>query len=141
MKTHRIRLAGPWEARLLDEECQPGGDIVRCQLPYSVPVSQSRCGVLLLRGFHRPTGIDSSTVLRIVLKANTQPHEVRINNRPITTGERDGVSPSVHDTEFREYVFDITHSNETFNQLSVGFRTSDAADPVTLETAWLEILE
>ena len=138
MTAHRIRLAGPWEARQLNDQKQPIGDLANCQLPYTVMPAQNPSGVLLLRGFHRPTGIDQNTILRIILKANRRPHEVRING--ITSEVRPASSSStiLNDTH-SEYSVDITHAIAAFNQLGVSFQINAAETSATLETAWLEI--
>lgn len=139
MKAHRIRLAGPWEAQQLDQELQPVGDVVKCQLPYTVMPSQTPSGVFLLRGFHRPTGIEQNTVLRIILKANQQPHEARINSTPADVSEVSRIGTTNLSDNRSEYSIDITRSIAAFNQLSVSFLVSTAEIPATLETAWLEI--
>lgn len=139
MKTHRIRLAGPWQTQQLDNKLQPVGDKVSCQLPYSILASQGLSGVLLLRGFHRPTGIEQNTVLRIILKANQQPHEVCINSNPADVSEVSRSGTANLNDNHGEYSIDITRSIAAFNQLSLSFRVSTTEVPATLETAWLEI--
>jgi hypothetical protein len=139
MKAHRIRLAGPWEAQLLNDESQPVGGMLDSRLPYSMFPSPEQTGVRLQRGFHRPTGIDPNSVLRIILKANQKPHEVRINSTPaeVRTASDDGTT-NLNDTH-GEFSIDITHSIAAFNQLSVIFQAGSSEMPATLETAWLEI--
>ncbi len=139
MKAHRIRLAGPWEAQQLDNELQPVGDMVNCQLPYTLTPSENPSGVLLLRGFHCPTGIDQNTILRIVLKANQQPQEVRTNGNPAEVCEASCIGTTNLNDANREFSIDITHSIAAFNQLSVIFQVSTTEIPATLQTAWLEI--
>ena len=141
MTIHRIRLAGPWESQSLDEQLQPVGEISRCQLPFTVPASLHRQGVLLVRGFHRPTGIESATVLRIVLKAVACPALVQMNGEEIVPGVRNGTNTLKQDTAEGEYLFEITRLIQPFNHLSVRFITNSAEALATLETVWLEIQE
>ena len=139
MSTHRIRLAGPWEVQPLGAELNPVGDTANCQLPYTAVPTETPAGVVLRRGFHRPTGIDQNSILRIILKANQQPLDVRINNTPAEVCE------PVHNNEtnlidpIREYSIDITRSIAAFNQLSVILQNSKTESPAGLENAWLEI--
>lgn len=139
MKAHRIRLVGPWEAQQLDHELQPIGDLITCRLPYTVVPAQNPSGVLLLRGFHRPTGIGQNTILRIILKANQQPHEVRMNNIPAKIYETNRIGTANLNDTHGEFAIDITRSIAEFNQLSVIFQISTTETPATLDTAWLEI--
>lgn len=139
MKAHRIRLAGPWDAQQLDDKFQPVGDVVNCQLPYSATPSQNPSGVLLLRGFHCPTGIDQSTILRIILKANQQPHEVCINSNPAEVCEASRIGNTNLNDAHSEFSIDITQSIAAFNQLSVSFTISTTELPATLDHVWLEI--
>ncbi len=139
MKAHRIRLVGPWEARQLDNNLQPIGDVINCQLPYSVMPQQNPSGVLLLRGFHCPTGIDQNTILRIILKANQQPHEVRMNSMPAEVIEATRIGNTGLNETHREFSIDITPSIAAFNHLIVIFQVSRTEIPASLETAWLEI--
>jgi hypothetical protein len=130
MKNHRIRLAGPWEAQFIGDDGQPVGEAIRCQLPFSLPESQRTSGVLLTRGFHCPTGINDTTILRIVLQASESPNAVRINGTDIT-------EYAVHPDS--EFAFEVTDRIEAFNQLSVLFRSTECESPAALSTAWLEI--
>lgn len=130
MKTHRIRLAGPWDSHLVADDGQPVSEVIRCQLPFTLPESQQESGVLLTRGFHCPTGIDDATILRIVLQANRSPNAVRINGIEISE------CPPRLDAEFS---FDITGRIEAFNQLSVLFMATTSECGAVLNTAWLEI--
>lgn len=144
MKAHRIRLAGPWEAQLLDDEMQPVGGVFNCRLPFvmlpnAMLSSQYATGVLLLRGFHRPTGIDKNSVLRIILKANQRPHEVRINSTPVEVSEASHVGTTNLDDSHHEFSIDITQTIDAFNKLSVNFQIKTPEMPATLESAWLEI--
>ena len=139
MKAHRIRLAGPWEAQLLDDALQPVGGVVDSRLPYSVSKSPNQSGVLLLRGFHRPTGIDQNSVLRIVLKANLRPHEVRLNSTPVEVSEASHFGTTNLDDTHDEFSIDITQTIDAFNKLSVSFQIKTPEMPATLESAWLEI--
>jgi len=130
MKNHRIRLAGPWESQSINEQQNPDGEVIRCQLPFTLPESQRKSGVLLTRGFHCPTGIDQSTTLRIVLQASESPNAVRINGTDLTTGA------ACLDAEF---AFDVTGRIAAFNQLSVLLKSTECELPTSLHTAWLEI--
>ncbi|MBC7965889.1 MAG: hypothetical protein H7Z17_08185 [Fuerstia sp.] len=130
MRTHRIRLAGPWESHCIGNDGQVVGEAVRCQLPFTVPDAQRESAVLLTRGFHCPTGIDDTTTLRIVLQATESPNAVRINGTDIAE------CPVRLDGEF---AFDITGRIEAFNQLSVLFKSAECEPSAVLNTAWLEI--
>jgi hypothetical protein len=130
MPSHRIRLAGPWELRLIDAHQQPDGDSVRCQLPFNLSESRHATGVRLTRGFHHPTGVDDTTKLRIVLQSTDRPLAVRVNGKGIDEcgGTFDG-----------EYVFDITGRIAAFNELSVFLESANPESAATLKTVWLEI--
>ena len=132
MATHRIRLVGPWESQTVDDQSQPVGEVVRCQLPFAVPEACHATGILLMRGFHRPTGIDGSTTLSIVLKGREKPQEVRLNGAVISE------STTAIDNEF---AYDVTSLVESFNRLSVLFAQHSAVTQTALETAWLQILD
>ena len=130
MKTHRIRLAGPWDSQLTDDDGQPVGEVIRCQLPFTLPDTQRESAILLTRGFHCPTGIDDTTTLRIVLQATESPNAVRINGTDIAE------CPARLNAEF---AFDITGRVAAFNQLSVLFKSAEYEPSAALNMAWLEI--
>lgn len=130
MNIHRIRLAGPWESQFIGDSGQPVGEVIRCQLPFSLPESQSQSGVLLTRGFHCPTGIDETTRLRIVLQASECRIVVQINGTNIVE------CPARLDAEI---AFEITGTLAEFNQLSVLIKTAESETRPALNTAWLEI--
>lgn len=130
MATHRIRLVGPWESQTVDDESQPVGDVVRCQLPFELAEAHHGGGILLMRGFHRPTGINDLTMLRIVLKGTEKPKEIRLNGAAI---------PESTTTMDNEFAYDIASLVESFNRLSVLFGQDTVDTCTTLETAWLEI--
>ena len=130
MKKHRIRLAGPWESQSVDDQQQPVGETIRCQLPFTLQESLRETGVLLTRGFHCPTGIDHSTQLRIVLQASERPDVVRINGTEIAA------CAARQDAEF---AFEVTGRIAAFNQLSVLLRSTGFESAAALHTAWLEI--
>ena len=130
MKNHRIRLAGPWESQSIGDDGQPVGEVIRCQLPFTLPGPEYESGVLLTRGFHRPTGIDDTTTLRIVLQASECPDAVRINGTDIAE-----CAASVD----AEFAFEVTGRIVEFNLLSVLFKSTEAESPPALNTAWLEI--
>ena len=131
MKNHRIRLAGPWASQFIGDDGQPVGEVIRCQLPFTLPESQRESGVLLTRGFHCPTGIDDTTTLRIVVQASESPSAVRINGTDIA-------ECAVHPDS--EFAFEVTGRIEAFNQLSVLFKSAEGDPTAALNTAWLEIL-
>ena len=130
MPNHRIRLAGPWESQSIDENQRPVGESIRAQLPFALSKSQNQSGIQLTRGFHRPTGIDNQTTLRIVLQASASPFLVQLNGSRIAECDSESAG---------EYVFSLGESINDFNQLSVLFATPDTNSAVTLNTAWLEI--
>lgn len=130
MPTHRIRLAGPWELQTLDDQSRPVGEAVRSQLPFELRQQQHKFGVLLIRGFHRPTGIDEATRLRIAMKTNANLIAVRINSKLVT----------VQIAEFQDEVTcEITDVIQEFNQLSVQICPDASGADSTLEAVWLEI--
>ena len=131
MRNHRIRQAGPWEAQLIETDGQPDGEVIRCQLPFTLSESRGAAGVLLNRGFHCPTGIDGTTTLRIVLQVSEMPHTVLINGTNIVE------CAASLDAEF---AFDVTGRLTEFNLLSVLCRSSNHESPATLNIVWLEIL-
>ncbi len=132
MKKHRIRLAGPWESQFIGTDGQPDDEVIRCELPFTLPESQRESGVLLTRRFHRPTGIDDTTILRIVLQSSERPAAVRLNGTDIAECR---ARPDA------EFAFEITGQMAEFNLLGVLLRPAESAAPTTLNTAWLEIQE
>jgi len=130
MKNHRIRLAGPWESQFIGEDGKPVGEVNRCGLPFAMPESQRKSGVLLTRGFHCPTGIDDKTRLRIIVQASERPVALRINGTEIAE------CPAGSDVEF---AFEVTGQMAEFNQLGVLLGSVGCELPMTLSTVWLEI--
>lgn len=131
MFKHRIRLAGPWDFRTLDVQLMPRGEATTCRLPVTLTDFKNTSGTRLLRGFHKPTGVDDNTSLRIVIQATAAPQVVMINEQQIyeCAAEIDG-----------EYVFDITTCIKAFNLLGIEFTPGRHISPPTLKNVWLEIL-
>jgi len=130
MPNHRIRLAGPWESQSIDGNQHPVGKLIRTQLPFTLSKTQHQSGIQLTRGFHRPTGIDDQTKLRIVLQASSSPFMVQLNGSRIAECDSESAG---------EHVFPLGESMDDFNQLSVLFAAPNPNAAVTLDTAWLEI--
>ncbi len=128
--SHRIRLAGPWEWCGIGDPQEPLIKKTGCQLPFTLAEDLCDAGVMLMRRFHRPTGIDDTTKMRIVLVASVQPTDVQLNGKTL---------PACESTDESEYCFDLTGRAEPFNQLSILLmpQTDTAA---TLHAVWLEIL-
>ena len=126
---HRIRLAGPWEWQVIGSPQQSTREAARCQLPFTLSGDQRESGVVLTRRFHRPTGINDATTLRIVLQASRKPVDVQLNGKSL---------PGSESSVAAEYCFNLTGRVEPFNQLSVLLLPQTDAS-ATLQSAWLEI--
>ena len=131
MSKHRIRLAGPWDFQTVDSSLEPRGETIKCRLPIVLEDLTNEIGILLQRGFHRPTNINSKT-LRLVIKANMPPRAVLINDVPIPEC---AVEPE------SEYAFDITTHVMPFNLVCILLKVEDYQTSPMLNNVWLEILE
>jgi len=120
VSVHSIRLAGPWET------IQDRAESQRVTLPYSVPDGVD--SIILRRRFHRPSGLENDSLVRIVLTTIGALSHVTINDRRIelTPGAQDDRS-----------VFDITDQLNNFNCLEVTI----GQDVRELRSAVLEIFE
>jgi hypothetical protein len=141
MNPHRIRLAGPWE--WCNSSSQSPGDRQTCQLPFSSSADNGdhpgACGSLLLsRRFHCPTGIDSTTVVKIALEVQAGNAEAKLNGVPLEAEvEADDIQQDAK--SIRIVRFSVSGALRPFNELQVFL--SRAADGVaaTLVSAYLEI--
>ncbi len=115
MSIHSIRLAGPWELQA------GSADPVRVQLPSDVPSNGQ-----LIRKFHRPSGLDDGTEVRVELAANGAQLIVKLNDQVLSP-----VSES-------PLQFDITSQLQSFNSLCM--RAADG-EALVLQSAVLLIVE
>ena len=76
MPVHSIRLAGPWE-EVSPENAAPA----KTQLPYTLP--EDAASVVLCRRFHRPSGLNSSSRVRISVKASRILSEITVNDQRV----------------------------------------------------------
>ena len=128
---HRIRLAGPWESQAVAPLTQCANEPDRLQLPFSLTKDQRDAGLIFIRRFHRPTGIDESTELRIICHASEKPSDLQLNGQSLADRlVSDG----------REFCCEVTGFLKSFNQLSVMFPARSDAD-LTMECVWLEIAD
>jgi len=115
MSVHLIRLAGPWELQA------EAADPVRVKLPSKVPANG-----WLSRKFHRPSGLDHGSVVRVELNTDGIRLIVKLNGREL--------SP----TSESPLQFDITSLLQAFNSLRV---QADGVDESVLQSVVLQIIE
>jgi hypothetical protein len=82
---HRIRLIGPWELERRDGS-------VRVHLPrdWAEVTGDGTTELRLSRRFHRPTRLDSSTQIFIVMPDAWNVRALTLNGRPIESGSQTG---------------------------------------------------
>ena len=123
---HEIRLAGPWEFTVT------GGDTVRCQLPFDCEQHATHNGFTLQRRFHRPSGLESTDKLYIVITADQPLHNIRLNDHPVTAASTTQQQASPPTT------FEITDHIQEFNLLEVPALAGEPL-PGTIEAVMLRI--
>ena len=124
---HRIRLAGPWERRILDgQETAATPILARVRMPLSVAEDLGpdfRGSVEYCRYFNRPTGIDESTRLNLVLED--------VRGMAIMVQLNDNVLLE-HAENLSQQVLDIRAVLKSRNKLCIGLTTAaeggDAGD-------------
>ena len=87
---HVIRLHGPWTAEITD---RGPAESRRVHLPrdWSALGEMARsAGVVLVRRFHRPTGLDATTRVRLAIPAAWPVGGITINNESLGAGEIEG---------------------------------------------------
>ncbi|MEZ6122184.1 MAG: hypothetical protein R3C49_03285 [Planctomycetaceae bacterium] len=143
---HQIRLAGPWEVLLRE------GDWQRCSLPFTPEPDRSACtsgseiaagpGIQLRRKFHRPTGINSRTILLIEVTADIGVPFVQVNDQLVAASN---TQPSEDATDKQPVNnvssrFPVTDLIQPFNSLQFEIPEASAVS-VTVYAARLLICE
>jgi len=123
---HEIRLAGPWEMSAV------GRGTVRCQLPFDSEQHSVQDGFTLQRKFHRPSGLESTDKLQIVITANQPLHNMRLNDNPIAAAS------TSQNQSLPSSVFDIKDHIQEFNLLEI-LAVTDEPFPSRIETVVLRI--
>ncbi len=98
---HDIRLAGPWEFSADD-----GSTWERCILPFDVAsLSEMSDGAIvrIRRKFHRPSDLEPTSIVSIIVVADRDVPEIALNDCDISvsTVERDPQQSSSVDCHFR----------------------------------------
>ena len=139
MSSHRIRLAGPWEWQAVAEGEQVSDvrEPQTCRLPFPAglgsPVSG---GILLRRGFHRPTGIAAGTSVVIVVEVVNCVPEVWLNGQILSCTSGNGAAGMP-----QPWRFDVSELMKSFNELRVRLMPAGSDSQPSLHAAALEIRE
>jgi hypothetical protein len=143
MGLHRIRLAAPWEFRLLTAEADAPSST--CKLPLALsdlsavePVSDSDT-IVLTRKFHRPSGLDESTrvFIGIELDEGDSPNSLKtvlLNKEALSFPEDRSGSDGV-------LQIDVSGRLLPFNVLQLQFPVAAGHTPVRLISVNLLIEE
>ena len=118
---HIIRLRGPWTYRVLEQEQQGRIDIE--QLNEILPTATGQ--IELERRFHRPTGLDDSTAVELVIGPTAHAREVQLNDVSLSIPPAAG-----------ELRFDVTSLLELNNVLRI---VVDGTEAVQFNAVRLEI--
>ncbi|MEZ6061290.1 MAG: hypothetical protein R3C19_13180 [Planctomycetaceae bacterium] len=111
---HEIRLAGPWEFTRAESPDSPQ----RCTLPIAVDEARQAPGaVTLTRRFHRPTGLDAGSQVRIAVDFRGDTPLVAVNGVLL-----DMCECSVPASETQQAEFNITGALRDFNTLTIDVR-------------------
>ncbi len=127
---HEIRLAGPWDIRHADANTWEKTTLPVTSESPSTPVT-------LRRKFHRPTGLEPSTQLRLRVVAN-QPHGLTatLNGETLTFA-----LPTDTDTgDTVDAIADITQQTTQFNDLQISLAEAQQVANSILEVK-LQIIE
>jgi hypothetical protein len=111
---HDIRLAGPWEYSVDD-----GSTWDRCTLPFD---ASSHCGtpgettVRLRRRFHRPSGLDQSSAVSIIVLADAKVAQIGLNDHGIVATTVEGDAEQTNSVTSH---FHVSKLLDEFNTLQV----------------------
>ena len=122
MTVHTIRLAGPWERHMADTE------LVRVSLPCHVSADDHAC--ILIRKFHRPSGLSDECDVSLVFTTDNDSLELRLNDQPVSDPRIVRTGPWFRVT------FSVAPLLKSFNALSVQ-RSNDRS--LTLQSAVIQI--
>ncbi len=146
MALHRIRLAAPWEVRLVTPlVAETDGASSTCKLPFALndvgvnePVSDSDT-IVLTRKFHRPSGLVESTRVFIGIElddvgSSTSLKTVLLNKVALSfSDDRSGANGVPH--------IDVSGRLLAFNVLQLQFPVTAGHTPVRLISVSLLIEE
>ena len=146
MGLHRIRLAAPWEVRLVTSlVAETDATSSTCKLPFALsdvgviePVSDSDT-IVLTRKFHRPSGLDESTRVLIEIEldnvgSSESLKTVLLNKAALSfSGDRSGANGVLH--------VDVSGRLLAFNVLQLQFPVAASHTPVHLISVNLLIEE
>ncbi|MCX7397060.1 MAG: hypothetical protein NT138_05200 [Planctomycetales bacterium] len=146
MGLHRIRLAAPWEVRLVTSlVAETDATSSTCKLPFALsdvgviePVSDSDT-IVLTRKFHRPSGLDESTRVLIGIEldnvgSSESLKTVLLNKAALSfSGDRSGANGVLH--------VDVSGRLLAFNVLQLQFPVAASHTPVHLISVNLLIEE
>jgi len=131
---HEIRLAGPWEFSI-DE----GSTWSRCSLPFDAASQCETTGetsVRIRRRFHRPSGLEQSSIVSIIVVANGAVTQFTLNDCEVvaTTIARDAVK-----SDFITNHFHVSELLNDFNTLHVTFAVDEPGQTSAVDAALLRI--
>jgi hypothetical protein len=146
MGLHRIRLAAPWEVRLVTSlVAETDATSSTCKLPFALsdvgviePFSDSDT-IVLTRKFHRPSGLDESTRVLIGIEldnvgSSESLKTVLLNKAALSfSGDRSGANGVLH--------VDVSGRLLAFNVLQLQFPVAASHTPVHLISVNLLIEE
>lgn len=153
MTGHRIRLAGPWEFRPdhLDDRGDGAGNVNRVQLPFRLPPVTHGSRSIVIRGFHRPTGLEPATqvILQLQVRVPTEAAlasiEIRLNDVPVAPVRPDRQTEALTEREsgLVRWSIELTPLLRSFNVLHfIASETLNGeAGLIELVSAELEIIE
>ncbi|MEO2018700.1 MAG: hypothetical protein ABGZ53_30485 [Fuerstiella sp.] len=133
---HEIRLAGPWEFSADD-----GLTWGRCILPFDVAsLTEMSAGtvVRIRRKFHRPSGLEPSSVVSIVVMADRDVAEIALNDGGIA------VNTVEHDAQLSSLVashFKVGELLNEFNTLQISLAVEPRDTVSRIDSTRLRIVD
>ena len=111
---HDIRLAGPWEFSEANST-----DWNRCQLPWTAPDASN--SYVIRRKFHRPTGLDNTSTLSLLIEASGSLTQIALNSEPISRAKTSVslASPEQATIALVQYEFEVTTRVSEFNTVEI----------------------
>jgi hypothetical protein len=128
-QTHDIRLAGPWQQSLPDQQASE-----RVKLPYSVSVGPPE---RLSRNFHRPTGLSADAQVVLLIHVEGKLAAATLNGSAVELGPADVHSTTA--TQQQLVSTDLVERLQQFNEFSLTLETEST--PATLKSVVLRIIE
>lgn len=133
---HEIRLAGPWEYSTDD-----GSTWDRCSLPFD---AASQCELtagtvaFVRRRFHKPSGLEQSSTVSIVVLADGEVAQVMLNGCDIvaTVVDRDAEQPVSVTSHFC-----VSELLKEFNTLQVSLVASTQSQASAIDATRLRIVD